>query len=138
MNIPELAFHHAGVSVPNLDAAIRWYKRVLGFELENRFYIEEANSQTALLKRGSLRFEIFEVEGAAPLPDSRREPVSDLRTHGNKHAAFQVNDLAHFIEHLESQRADIALIVNEDFGKSCFVRDCAGNLIEFVQIQTPS
>jgi len=28
---------------------------------------------------------------------------------------------------------DIALIVREAFGKGCFIRDCASNLIEFVE-----
>jgi methylmalonyl-CoA/ethylmalonyl-CoA epimerase len=64
----EFTFHHGGVSVPSLDEALDWYGNVLGFELEKRFYIEAARSQTAMVRKGPLRFEIFEVEGAAPCP----------------------------------------------------------------------
>lgn len=129
----EFTFHHGGVSVPSLDEAIDWYGRVLGFEVEKKFYIEAARSHTAMVRKGPLRFEIFEVEGAAALPEDRRFPPRDLKTHGNKHVAFRVEDLEAFLTEMEEKQADIAFIVREAFGKGCFIRDCAGNLIEFVE-----
>jgi methylmalonyl-CoA/ethylmalonyl-CoA epimerase len=126
-------FHHGGVSVPSLDEAIDWYGRVLGFEVEKKFYIEAAKSHTAMLRKGPLRFEIFEVEGAAALPEDRRFPPRDLKTHGNKHVAFRVEDLEVFLTEMEEKQADVAFVVREAFGKGCFIRDCAGNLIEFVE-----
>ncbi|MFM5950708.1 MAG: VOC family protein [Novosphingobium sp.] len=133
----EFTFHHGGVSVPSLDDAIDWYGRVLGFEVEKRFWIEAARSHTAMLRKGPLRFELFEVEGAAPLPDDRRHPPSDLRTHGNKHLAFRVADLEEFLAEMEAKQVDIAFVVREEFGKGCFIRDSAGNLIEFVEEPLP-
>lgn len=129
----EFTFHHGGVSVPSLDEAIDWYGRVLGFEVEKRFTIEAARSRTAMVRKGPLRFEIFEVEGAVPLPDDRRHPPRDVRTHGNKHVAFRVADLDAFLAEMEEKGADVAFVVREAFGKGCFIRDCAGNLIEFVE-----
>lgn len=129
----EFTFHHGGVSVPSLDAAIDWYGRVLGFELERRFHIEAARSHTAMVRKGPLRFELFEVEGAAPLPDDRRFPPRDLMTHGNKHVAFRVENLEAFLAEMEAKDVDVAFVVREEFGKGCFIRDCAGNLIEFVE-----
>jgi methylmalonyl-CoA/ethylmalonyl-CoA epimerase len=129
----EFTFHHGGVSVPSLDDAIDWYGRVLGFDVEKRFWIEAARSHTAMLRKGPLRFELFEVEGAAPLPEDRRQPPADLRTHGNKHLAFRVEDLEAFLTEMEAKGADLAFVVREEFGKGCFLRDCAGNLIEFVE-----
>jgi catechol 2,3-dioxygenase-like lactoylglutathione lyase family enzyme len=129
----EFTFHHGGVSVPSLDEAIDWYGRVLGFEVEKRFYIAAARSHTAMIRKGPLRFELFEVEGAAPLPDERRHPPSDVKTHGNKHIAFRVEDLETFLTEMEGKEADVAFVVREAFGKGCFLRDCAGNLIEFVE-----
>ena len=129
----DFTFHHGGVSVPSLQAAIDWYDRVLGFRLEKRFYIEPARAHAAMVKKGALRFEIFEVEGAAPLPDDRRHPPADLRTHGNKHVAFRVADLETFLAEMEGKGADIAFVVREAFGRGCFIRDCAGNVIEFVE-----
>ena len=129
----DFTFHHGGVSVPSLDAAVDWYGRVLGFEVEKRFWIEAARSHTAMLKKGTLRFELFEVEGAAPLPEERRHPPSDLKTHGNKHLAFRVADIEAFLAEMASKAVDIAFVVREEFGSGCFIRDCAGNLIEFVE-----
>jgi catechol 2,3-dioxygenase-like lactoylglutathione lyase family enzyme len=133
MLTPEFSFHHGGVSVPNLAEAIAWYGHVLGFELERQFHIEAANANVAMVKRGPLRFEIFEVQGAAPLPDDRRHPPNDVKTHGNKHVAFRVADLEAFLLAVEAKGADVAFVVREKFGKGCFLRDCAGNLIEFVE-----
>ena len=133
----EFSFHHGGVSVPDLDAAIAWYGDVLGFALEKRFYIEAARSHTAIVRKGSLRFELFEVEGAAPLPTERRTPPGDLKTHGNKHVAFRVDDLEGFLVEMAEKGADVAFVVREAFGKGCFIRDCAGNLIEFVEEPMP-
>lgn len=129
----EFTFHHGGVSVPSLDEAIEWYGRVLGFEVEKRFYIEAAKSDTAMIRKGPLRFELFEVEGAAPLPDDRRHPPSDLKTHGNKHVAFRIEDIDAFLDEMREKDVDIAFVVKEEFGAGCFIRDPAGNLIEFVE-----
>ncbi|WP_226018855.1 VOC family protein [Novosphingobium sp. FKTRR1] len=129
----EFTFHHGGVSVPSLDEAIAWYGHVLGFAVEKRFYIEAARSHTAMLRKGPLRFEVFEVAGAAPLPEDRRHPPRDVKTHGNKHVAFRVADLEAFLVEMADKGADVAFVVREAFGKGCFIRDCAGNLIEFVE-----
>lgn len=129
----EFTFHHGGVSVPSLDEAIAWYGRVLGFVEERRFAIPPARAKVAFIRKGALRFELFEVEGAASLPDDRRTPDRDLQTHGNKHVAFRVDSLDAFLAEMEEKQADIAFVVRQGFGSGCFLRDCAGNLIEFVE-----
>jgi methylmalonyl-CoA/ethylmalonyl-CoA epimerase len=134
---PEFSFHHGGVSVPDLDAALAWYHDVLGFELEKRFDIAAAQAKAAMIRKGPLRFELFEVAGAKPLPDERRHPPSDLRTHGTKHLAFRVESLDAFLADMQTKGADIAFVVRETFGSGCFIRDCAGNLIEFVEERDP-
>lgn len=131
-----LRFHHVGISVPSIDDAILWYSKTLGFHLDRRFSISKANAQAAILVNGTLRIELFEVTGAAPLPPDRREPNLDIMTHGNKHLAFAIDDLDDFLAMMIGRNADIALIVRESFGSGCFIRDCAGNLIEFVEIKS--
>jgi catechol 2,3-dioxygenase-like lactoylglutathione lyase family enzyme len=133
----EFTFHHGGVSVPSLADAIDWYGRVLGFEVEKQFRIEPAKANAAMIRKGALRFELFEAEGAELLPEDRRMPIPDLKTHGNKHVAFQVADLDAFLAEMEGKGADIAFVVREEFGSGCFIRDCAGNLIEFVEEENP-
>ena len=129
----EFTFHHGGVSVPSLDQAIDWYGRVLGFEVEKRFHIAAANAEVAMVRKGPLRFELFEVAGAAALPEDRRHANADIKTHGNKHVAFRVEELDAFLSEMEGKDVEIAFVVKEKFGSGCFIRDCAGNLIEFVE-----
>ena len=75
--MPEFTFHHGGVSVPSLDEAIAWYGRVLGFAEEKRFTIAPARAHAAMIRKGALRFELFEPEDGNPLPEGRSHPPSD-------------------------------------------------------------
>jgi methylmalonyl-CoA/ethylmalonyl-CoA epimerase len=125
--------HHFGISVPDLDAALRWYERMLGFSLEQRLHIAKIPAHIAFIKRGDFRIEIFQVEGAAPLPDDRRVPNLDLKTHGNKHMCFEVPDVPAAVVALRAAGADIAFELTVDGNPTAFLRDCAGNLIEFLQ-----
>ncbi|PVM91949.1 VOC family protein [Caulobacter endophyticus] len=131
-------FHHGGVSVPDLDAAVAWYGRVLGFSLERRFEIPTIPAQVAMIANGDLRIELFEVPGAAPLPDERRIPDRDVHTHGVKHVAFVTPDVAALVEELGGRGADIVWLKVMPHGTACFIRDLAGNLIEFVQGAVPA
>lgn len=128
-----LAHHHYGVSVGDLDRSIDWYGAVLGFAVERRFRLPIASSQAAMLRNGDLRVELFEIAGAAPLPRERREPHDDLRVIGNKHPAFQVEDLSRFLGAMRALDVDIAFTVPAELGRACFIRDPDGNLIEFVE-----
>lgn len=131
--IGPLRAHHFGISVPELDAALGWYERMLGFSLEERLFIEKIPAHIAFVRRGDFRIEIFQVEGAAPLPPDRRVPNLDLKTHGNKHMCFEVPDVPAAMAALRAAGADIAFELTVDGNPTAFVRDCAGNLIEFLQ-----
>ena len=129
----ELKHHHGGISVPDLEASIQWFARVLEFEVENRFEIPAIPAKVAMLRRGDLRVELFEVLGAQGLPEERRQPNTDLRTHGNKHLAFAIKSADATAEVLEARGADIVFVGHFKFGSNVFIRDNAGNLIEFVE-----
>ncbi|MGC3982349.1 MAG: VOC family protein [Steroidobacteraceae bacterium] len=129
----ELKHHHGAMSVPSLDAAIDWYDRMLGFTVEKRFHIPQIPADVAMLKRDELRIELFEVPNANPLPEDRRFPDRDNRTHGNKHVSFVVRDAKAVAELLRARGGDIAMVVNAPHGSGFFIRDNAGNLIEFVE-----
>lgn len=130
--------HHGGLSVPDLDAAIAWYGSKLGFQLEKRFPIPTIPAEVAMMKNGDCRMEIFQAEDAAPLPDSRREPNSDVKVHGNKHVAFCIHDVLAFAEELKRRDVDIVWVHKFEFGANIFIRDCAGNLIEFLEGSPPA
>ena len=130
--VPEFSFDHGAVSVPDLERSIAWYERVLGFSVLRKFWLEAASARCAMMGRGSLMIELFEATDADPLLPERREPNLDVQLLGNKHVAFKCDDLDAMIAWFERQGADIALRVEATFGRAVFVRDNAGNLIEFV------
>jgi methylmalonyl-CoA/ethylmalonyl-CoA epimerase len=136
--MPDFAFDHGAVSVPNLEESIIWFERMLGFAVLRRFRLEAASANCAMLGRGNLKIELFEPDEAVPMPLQRREPNSDVQLLGNKHVAFRCDDLDAMITWFESRNADIALRVEASFGRAVFVRDNAGNLIEFVARTYPT
>lgn len=124
---------HAGVSVPNLEESIAWYEGILGFTVERRSHIDSIPADVAILINGSLRLELFEVPGAKPPREVRNLPNEDLKTYGNKHVSFAVEDVFVLAEELKTRGADIVWVKKFPFGSNLFMRDNAGNLIEFVQ-----
>lgn len=129
----EFWYHHVGVSVPDIDAAIAWYDRVLEFKMVRRFRIEAIPAEIAILKHGALHVELFQPDNATPLPPQRRDPDSDARLHGNKHISFAVDDVPLFAEALQRRGAELVWLKRHANGANMFIRDNAGNLIEFLQ-----
>ena len=132
-DILAMKHHHTALSVPDLEASIGWYQRMLGFEIEERFHVAVVPANAAFLRRGPLRIELFEVAGAAPLPVERRRPDTDWRTHGNKHSCYAVRDVAAVHKTLHDRGADIAWFEARPSRSFLFVRDNAGMLIEFIE-----
>jgi len=102
--------HHVSIAVPDLDEAIEWYGRILGFRHPEQHAIRELGARMAFVRRGHLRLELWQLEHGKPVPPERREPNSDLLTCGTKHMALAVSDLPSFLGYLVRERVDIAAI----------------------------
>jgi catechol 2,3-dioxygenase-like lactoylglutathione lyase family enzyme len=127
---------HAGLSVGDLEASIAWYRDTLGFELVRIVDIPEAEDagRVALVRHGSFVLELFCLPKAAPLPQGRRHPTTDILTQGFKHVAFAVTDLDALMVGLKAKNVDLVWdIVVHDGDRCAFVRDNTGNLVEFVE-----
>jgi len=130
--------HHIALSVPNAEESAAWYKKMLGFEVVTRMNESGANKMKVVhISRGDAYIELFEVEGAKPLPDYRRDPSTDFTVHGLKHFAFTVTDAMAAFKELRAKGAEIAMepldLPGIVFG---FVRDNAGNCFEILQYKT--
>ena len=125
---------HAGISVGDLEASIAWYRDMLGFQLDRVVDVPEDEGQVALIRRGEFVLELFSIPGAAPLPEERRYPWSDIRTHGVKHIAYAVPDIRALMDDLKRKGVDVVRDTQVHDGVPCaFVRDNCGNLVEFVE-----
>ena len=130
--------HHIALSVPNAEESAAWYKKMLGFEVVTRMNENGVNKMKVVhISRGDAYIELFEVEGAKPLPDYRRDPSTDFTVHGLKHFAFTVTDAMAAFKELRAKGAEIAMepldLPGIIFG---FVRDNAGNCFEILQYKT--
>ncbi len=133
----QISYHHVGISVPNLEESIAWYKKMLGFEVVSRMGGATNNGMlVALIGRGNCHIELFQVPGAKPLPDYRRDPSADLRVNGLSQFAFQVADTQAAVKELKSKGAEIAMGPVDTAGVVfAFVRDNAGNCFELIQFK---
>jgi methylmalonyl-CoA/ethylmalonyl-CoA epimerase len=119
--------------VPNLEDAIAWYEKVIGFKLERPFHISAIPADCAMLKRDDLRIELFQVAVAKAAGEELRDPETDAHTLGNKHAALAVCDTGPVEQELSTRGAGVVFVKKHAMGANIFSRDNAGNLIEFVQ-----
>jgi methylmalonyl-CoA/ethylmalonyl-CoA epimerase len=107
---------------------------MLGFAVEMRTEVPEVPFRGAFLRRGDTRIELFEVPGAAPLPEERRDPQRDVHTHGTKHLSLEVSDLRGAFDFLKGHGVEVAMDIFESDGfAGGYIRDNAGILIELVQ-----
>jgi metallo-beta-lactamase class B len=134
---------HAGdavglaLSVPNIAETMAWYEKMLGFKGTVRPGQPGARQQVADLRRGSITIELFQLADAAPLPEARKNPSEDFRTHGVKHFGFEVKNLPAVLAELKAKGVkmafDLRVTPTEDFA---FISDNAGNAIELIEHKT--
>jgi catechol 2,3-dioxygenase-like lactoylglutathione lyase family enzyme len=130
----EFWFHHVGVSVTDIDAALAWWERILGFTLERRYWLEAIPAEIAMIRNGAMHVELFRVPEPQPKSPERSVPDDDVKTVGNKHIAFSVSDVRATIERLRAKGADVVWVKDLPNGRAAaFIRDNEDNLIEFVQ-----
>jgi len=135
----DIEWNHVALSVPNIAESIAWYEKMLGFKGTVRPGQPGARQQVADLRRGNITIELFQVTDAAPLPESRKNPSEDFRTHGVKHFGFEVKNLPAVLAELKAKGVkmafDLRVTPTEDFA---FISDNAGNAIELIEHKTQS
>ena len=60
----QLIPHHCGISVPDLEASITWYRDMLGFSVVKRLTLDVLPAKIAFMKHGDFYIELFQTEGA--------------------------------------------------------------------------
>lgn len=133
MSVKINGINHVAISVADLEETIQWYSDVFGFTVIDRSEIPGTGMKVSHMQGTGFILEIFEVPGAAPLPEDRKIPNRDLLTHGNKHPSFGVPDGKKAKAELEAMGVEIAMVAEVDGTYGVFIRDNTGNLIEIFE-----
>jgi methylmalonyl-CoA/ethylmalonyl-CoA epimerase len=127
--------HHFGMSVSDLDRAIDWFDKVLGFELDRKEdFLAKFGVHIAFIKSGDFSIELFQHDQAQPASSERSVPNEDIRTLGNKHMCFQTADLDAILDRLKVHGGTIAMGPFDAPGsRAAFILGPDGALVEVIQ-----
>ena len=90
---------HIGIAVENIEAALPFYRDVLGLEFEGTEVVEEQKVKVAFLVIGESRIELLEPTA----PDSPVAKFLEKNGPGIHHLAYQVEGLADRLASLKEQ-----------------------------------
>jgi catechol 2,3-dioxygenase-like lactoylglutathione lyase family enzyme len=142
--VPLLRLTHIGICVSDLDHSLRFYRDLLGFELEHELHVEGEPTDTLLrlrdivldavfLSRDGVRLELLRFQRPpAPPPRTRT-----MREPGLTHLSFRVADLDATLAALraagERVLDETVIRFPEWQSAACMIVDPDGQLIELVQ-----
>ncbi len=114
------ALHHLSFTVPDLDAAMRFWRDLLGFKNMDR---PDLGFPGAWLSGYGVEVHLL-APSAMTAPEGKLTPLRN-------HVAFQVADLAQTRARLEA--AGVEVLAGPGAIRQMFVLDPAANVIEFIQ-----
>lgn len=136
----DLSAHHVGITVSDLDRAVKFYRDVLGLEVLNRFSvggeafargvgIDGASAEFAHLDADGARVELVEYD-----PEGEDATGDELNQPGANHLGLAVDDLDSFYGNLPDDAETISEPQTTESGtRILFVRDPERNLIELLE-----
>jgi methylmalonyl-CoA epimerase len=92
---------HVGIAVPDLEAAVGEYRRLLGVEPSHRERVEDQGVEEVLFPVGSSFIQLLGALG----PDSPVGRSLATRGPGVHHVAYRVTDIRAALEHLRAEGA---------------------------------
>ncbi|MEM0026061.1 MAG: methylmalonyl-CoA epimerase [Zestosphaera sp.] len=126
---------HIGIAVKNLDEAVRFYRDVLGLELEGVEEVPEESVKVAMFRVGDTHIELLQ----GTTPESAISKFIEKRGEGIHHIAVRVEDVDKSVEVLKSRGAvlvyDKSKLVSKGSRKINFVhpKSTGGVLLELVE-----
>ena len=130
-----LAHHHVGLCVFDLDRAQQWYADVLGMTAGFAFEIPPFGIRGRFMEGHGTRVELFERAGSAPGMGGQ-DPPTALLTRGYGHIAFEVTGLDATFTELVARGATPVWDPRpspEPGVRMAFIADVDGNLIEMIE-----
>lgn len=131
---------HIGIAVKNLEEAVKFYRDVLGLELEGIEEVPEENVKVAMFRVGETHIELLQ----GTTQESAISKFIEKRGEGIHHIAVRVDDVDKSVEDLKSKGAvlvyDKSKLVSRGSRKINFIHPkyTGGVLLELVERVRPS
>lgn len=122
------------ISVPNLDAASRWYQQMLDLVVREERAFPEQKLRLAMLERQGIRIELVEVQGSTAQTSLIKGLDNPAMIHGFGKVGFVVSDVDRWANALRSKgvRFQLEPRTNPETGvRSFIVLDNNGNWLQF-------
>lgn len=125
---------HVGIAVPNLDAAVGNYERLLGLVPVHRERVEDQGVEEVLFAVGASSIQLLGALG----PDTPVGRSLATRGPGVHHIAYRVGDVADALTHLRAEGAGLVDEVPRPGSRNTLIafvhpRSMGGVLVELVQ-----
>ena len=137
--------HHSGISNPDLERALRFYRDLIGLEVlsegsweagwetgDRIIGLENTAAKWVMLSAGNSNLELFEFMSPPGVPQDRDRPAND---HGISHLCFEVEDIHALFERFGTAGVPFHC-PPQDLGKMgtvTYARDPDGNIVELVE-----
>lgn len=137
---PDLAAHHVGITVRDLDRAVEFYHDVLDLSVLDRFSVSGPEFATAVgvegatgsfchLDAGGARVELIEYD-----PEGEAIDDEEINQPGATHLGLSTGDVDAFYEGLPDSIETLSdPRTTESGSRILFVRDPEGNLVELIE-----
>lgn len=142
-----VGLHHVAVSVPDIEAAARFYCDVLGFtpafagEWDDKptndrvIGLDKTSAKVRMLRCANAYVELWEYRNPAPAP---KDPGYSPADHGYAHIGLQVTDITAEYDRLRAAGMTFhAPPVDLGGSAAIYGRDPWGNIIELYQVAGP-
>jgi catechol 2,3-dioxygenase-like lactoylglutathione lyase family enzyme len=126
--------HAVTMSVPDIEAGIKWYTEKLGFKVMKRKSYPEFKTSLVFMELNGYNVELIQDGNAKPTPP-RPDPPAHTSTYGITQFQFRTTDLSAVKKELISKQIPIVWeFENQELGaKFLVIRDLNANLIFFLQ-----
>ena len=127
----EFKIEHFGISVTDIDRAVKWYNENFGFEETKRFDKPDFEIKGAVMQLGDCILEILQPYTPNPLSPGGNSLITVLRDLGANHIAFSIDDITSVYSRLKENNVEFVTELLD--GRFFFCKDPDGTLIEIRQ-----
>lgn len=129
--LSSMTFFNTAISVPNVNASVEWYQRVLGFHQVSQANLENG-AAFAMIERNGVVIELLHVQDQQAMPMLNQDPPNHLRYLGVKNFCLWIDDMDTTVQELQAEDVTFvwkALELPEVGTRVTMIRDNNDNLI---------